>query len=418
MAWEYLQNIKGPTGNVGPQGENGINGSDGFSPIAEVTQNPNGVEITITDKTHTTKADVRNGLPGPKGEPGEQGPQGEQGIPGEQGPQGIQGIPGEQGPQGIQGPQGEQGPQGIQGVPGERGEKGEKGDPGQGIAIGGTTGQILQKKSDTDYDTEWVDNKGGGGLPDGGTQGSILTLNSNLEPIWTPTNAYSPAVIGGSSLYFNAVSGIASNNTPLVLQLEGDGYGLLEISESKNSRHMYYKYYTDNTVPTLFYVTTASDFYNDLTIKIENNLITVTIPASNFYNGSTFTVNYYHSNTNNHNKIIIPKKTTEPDVFDTTHPYTFNIPYCLMYTYDITEDLNQFFVNDGDKRYGTFILYQSNTDNETWTNALKSKYSNPYNVHMSYQDDFTYDVNVVNKTMTITPLTTGRSTENFVILPI
>lgn len=418
MAWEYLQNIKGPTGNVGPQGENGINGSDGFSPIAEVTQNPNGVEITITDKTHTTKADVRNGLPGPKGEPGEQGPQGEQGIPGEQGPQGIQGIPGEQGPQGIQGPQGEQGPQGIQGVPGERGEKGEKGDPGKGIAIGGTTGQILQKKSNTDYDTEWVDNKGGGGLPDGGTQGSILTLNSNLEPIWTPTNAYSPAVIGGSSLYFNSVSGIASSQTPLILQVEGDGYGLLEISESKNSRHMYYKYYTDNTVPTLFYVTDSSDFYNDLTIKIENNLITVTIPTSNFYNGSTFTVNYYHSNTTNHNKIIIPKKTTEPDVFDTTHPYTFSIPYCLMYTYDITENLNQFFVNDADKQYGTFILYQSNTDNETWTNALKSKYSNPYNVKMSYQEDFTYDLNVVNKTMTITPLTTGRSTENFVILPI
>ena len=181
---------------------------------------------------------------------------------------------------------------------------------------------------------------------------------------------------------------------------------------------MYYKYYTDNTVPTLFYVTDYSDFYNDLTIKIENNLITVTIPASNFYNGSTFTVNYYHSNTTNHNKIIIPKKTTEPDVFDTTHPYTFDIPYCLMYTYDITENLNQFFVNDANKQYGTFILYQSNTDNETWTNALKSKYSNPYNVKMSYQEDFTYDVNVVNKTMTITPITTDRSTENFVILPI
>ena len=182
---------------------------------------------------------------------------------------------------------------------------------------------------------------------------------------------------------------------------------------------MYYKYYTDNTVPTLFYVTNSSDFYNDLTIKIENNLITVTIPKSNYYNGSAFTVNYYHSNTTNHNKIIIPKKTTEPDVFDTTHPYTFNIPYCLMYTYDITENLNKFFVNDGKKQYGTFILYQSNTDNETWTNALKSKYSNKYNVSMGgYQDNFTYDVNVVNKTMTITPITIGYSTENFVILPI
>lgn len=387
MAWEYLQNIKGPTGNVGPQGETGSSGSDGFSPIVELKQTTDGVEITVTDKTHTDKADVRNGLPGAKGDPGEQG---------------IQGVPGEQGPQGIQG------------LPGERGEKG---DPGQGIAIGGTTGQILQKKSDTDYDTEWVDNKGGG-LPEGGTQGSILTLNSNLEPIWTPTNAYSPAVIGGSSLHFNSASGIASSKTPLVLQVEGDGYGLLEVSESLNGRHMYYKYYTDNTVPTLFYVTTSGDFYSDLTIKIENNLITVTVPASNFYNGSTFTVNYYHSNTTNHNKIIIPKKTTEPDVFDATHPYTFNMPYCLMYTYNTTEALNDFFSNNSNKRYGTFILYQSTTDNETWTNALKSKYENPYNVKISYNEDFTYDVNVVNKTMTITPITTGKSTENFVILPI
>lgn len=31
-----------------------------------------------------------------------------------------------------------------------------KGDTGQGVPIGGTTGQILKKKSNTDYDTEWV----------------------------------------------------------------------------------------------------------------------------------------------------------------------------------------------------------------------------------------------------------------------
>ena len=35
--------------------------------------------------------------------------------------------------------------------------KGEKGDPGEGFPEGGTTGQVLAKKSDADYDTEWVD---------------------------------------------------------------------------------------------------------------------------------------------------------------------------------------------------------------------------------------------------------------------
>lgn len=34
---------------------------------------------------------------------------------------------------------------------------------GEGVPPGGTTGQVLQKHSDTDYDTEWIDNGGGGG---------------------------------------------------------------------------------------------------------------------------------------------------------------------------------------------------------------------------------------------------------------
>ncbi|WP_165481153.1 Lcl C-terminal domain-containing protein [Legionella impletisoli] len=45
-------------------------------------------------------------------------------------------------PSGNQGPAGPQGPEG---------------DPGPGVAAGGTTGQILAKATDTDYDTEWVD---------------------------------------------------------------------------------------------------------------------------------------------------------------------------------------------------------------------------------------------------------------------
>lgn len=36
------------------------------------------------------------------------------------------------------------------------GEKGEQGNPGQGVPSGGTTGQVLKKASNTNYDTEWV----------------------------------------------------------------------------------------------------------------------------------------------------------------------------------------------------------------------------------------------------------------------
>lgn len=37
-----------------------------------------------------------------------------------------------------------------------------KGDPGEGVAEGGRAGQILAKKSNADYDTEWVDPSAGG----------------------------------------------------------------------------------------------------------------------------------------------------------------------------------------------------------------------------------------------------------------
>lgn len=39
--------------------------------------------------------------------------------------------------------------------------KGTQGDPGEGVPAGGTTGQVLRKKSDDNYDTEWAN--GGGG---------------------------------------------------------------------------------------------------------------------------------------------------------------------------------------------------------------------------------------------------------------
>lgn len=54
---------------------------------------------------------------------------------------GSGGLKGEIGEQGPQGPQGEQGPQGP---------------AGQGVITGGSTGQVLTKKSGTDYDTEWT----------------------------------------------------------------------------------------------------------------------------------------------------------------------------------------------------------------------------------------------------------------------
>lgn len=81
----------------------------------------------------------------------------------------LKGETGATGPQGPQGPAGEtgatgpQGPKGDTGETGATGATGPQGPAGPGIASGGTTGQVLAKASNTDYDTEWVNAGGGGG---------------------------------------------------------------------------------------------------------------------------------------------------------------------------------------------------------------------------------------------------------------
>lgn len=111
----------------------------------------NNLEITLPDPI---KIEVKFGLKGDKGGPGEagpqgprgeMGPQGERGIQGvegpkgergEPGPQGLKGDTGEPGPIGPMGPQGEVGPQGLQGVVGPMGLTGPQGPMGPEGPVG------------------------------------------------------------------------------------------------------------------------------------------------------------------------------------------------------------------------------------------------------------------------------------------
>ena len=53
---------------------------------------------------------------------------------------------------------------GMQGPPGPEGKPGKEGVAGKGFPVGGLANQILAKKSDADYDTEWIDNNAKGNV--------------------------------------------------------------------------------------------------------------------------------------------------------------------------------------------------------------------------------------------------------------
>lgn len=193
VALENIQKVKGETGPRGPKGDIGERGAEG----------PQGKE-------------------GPRGPKGERGPKGvdgrngEPGLRGERGPKGDKGetvegagiaeiefeddrleikltdgreyksprIKGRDGMPGV-GLRGPDGPKGNQGDPGEQGPAGE------GVAAGGTTGQVLAKNSDDDYDTTWITPGGGGGAVWGGITGTLSAqtdLQSALDAKYDASN--------------------------------------------------------------------------------------------------------------------------------------------------------------------------------------------------------------------------------------
>jgi hypothetical protein len=107
--------------------------------------------------TGATGAQGPQGAAGATGAAGAKGDTGATGAAGAQGSQGIQGVTGATGAAGATGAQGSQGIQGTTGATGSTGATGATGATGPGVASGGTTGQILAKKSDTSYDTKWED---------------------------------------------------------------------------------------------------------------------------------------------------------------------------------------------------------------------------------------------------------------------
>ncbi len=135
---------QGEQGLQGPQGEKGtgINVRGSVSDLTELPSNASIGDLFITQNDghghiwNGTEFDDIGEIKGPSGETGPQGiiglqgPQGEKGNKGESGEQGLTGPQGEQGPIGPQGEEGPTGPQGEQGIPGIAGEMGLQGEKG------------------------------------------------------------------------------------------------------------------------------------------------------------------------------------------------------------------------------------------------------------------------------------------------
>lgn len=80
--WENLIALAELKGEPGQNGADGAPGADGYSPTASVEQSTDGAKITITDKSGTTEAVVKNGQDGANGRDGVNGQPGKDGTDG------------------------------------------------------------------------------------------------------------------------------------------------------------------------------------------------------------------------------------------------------------------------------------------------------------------------------------------------
>jgi hypothetical protein len=88
------------------------------------------------------------------------------------------------------------GPPGAAGSTGPAGPTGPTGATGAGVPTGGTTGQVLEKNSSTNYDTSWVTPSGGGG-------GAGLLGSATITSLFSTTSS-TPVQVTGLSVTVSA----------------------------------------------------------------------------------------------------------------------------------------------------------------------------------------------------------------------
>ena len=96
--------------------------------------------------------------------------------------------------------------------------RGDTGPAGPGVATGGTTGQVLAKKSDANYDTEWINNSGGEipgtfTIPITETEGKITTTYNYQSVIDAVNNGKVPYLLNTATGEFYMLLNYINNPT-------------------------------------------------------------------------------------------------------------------------------------------------------------------------------------------------------------
>lgn len=108
----------------------------------------------------------------------------------------------------LQGPQGEQG---LQGPAGLEGPQGPQGPAGEGVPSGGTAGQVLTKKSDADYDAEWVEAPEGGVTSFNGRAGAVIPQDGDYTAEQVGALPLSGGTMNGHiKMNSNSIAGVSS----------------------------------------------------------------------------------------------------------------------------------------------------------------------------------------------------------------
>jgi len=103
----------------------------------------------------------------------------------------------------------------IAGAAGPTGSQGPVGPAGVGVVTGGLTGQVLAKKTNADYDTEWITGSGGGSAIWGGIAGT-LSNQTDLQTVLdakAPASGISPSAISGTAV-ITTDSRLSDSRTP------------------------------------------------------------------------------------------------------------------------------------------------------------------------------------------------------------